>query len=239
MNIKLRAAVIDDEPLAREGIRGYLQKIDYIESVTVYSDPLKAVKKISEGGFEILFLDIKMPGINGLDFLRTLTNPPEVIIVTAYPSYAVEGFELDAAGYLVKPVRFDKFLKAVNKTRNVILLKKTARSAKQENKNEKFFFIKNNRSFFKINFDDILYIEAMQNYAAIHTEGKKHIAYGSMKNIYSSLPEGKFLRIQKSYIVSIGKIDSIEGNFINIGQNKIPIGRSKKEEIIKLITHRK
>lgn len=238
MQIRLRAAVIDDEPLAREGIKAYLQKIDYIESINTFSDPLKALKKISSGDFDILFLDIKMPGINGLDFLRTLEEPPEVIIITAYPSYAVLGFELDASGYLVKPVSFEKFLKAVNKVRKVISLKRAERAFREEH-NEKFFFIKNNRSFYKINYDDILYIEAMQNYAAIHTQGKKHITYGSMKNIYSSLPERKFLRIQKSFIVSIAKIDSIEGNIINIGKNKIPIGRSKKEEIIKLITRGK
>lgn len=239
MQIKFKAAVIDDEPLAREGIRGYLQKIDYIESVSVFSDPLKALKKISAGKFDILFLDIKMPDINGLDFLRTLSDPPEVIIITAYPGYAVEGFELDAAGYLVKPVSFEKFLKAVNKVRKVILLKRGGAVKSAESSKENFFFIKNNRSFYKINFDDILYIEAMQNYAAIHTAEKKHIAYGSMKNIFDTLPEGKFLRIQKSFIVSITKIDSIEGNYINIGKNKIPIGRSKKEEIVKLITRKK
>src|SRR5260221_1281428 len=99
MQIKLRAAVIDDEPLAREGIRGYLQKIDYIESISVFGDPLKALKKIYAGEFDILFLDIKMPGISGFDFLRTIAMPPEVIIITAYPNYAVEGFELDVSGY--------------------------------------------------------------------------------------------------------------------------------------------
>lgn len=235
MLIKLKAAVVDDEPFAREGIKDYLQKIDYIESVSVFSSPLKALKRIAAGEFDILFLDIKMPGINGIDFLRTLADPPEVIITTAYPSYAVEGFELDAAGYLVKPISFEKFLKAVNKVQKTILLKRS-QYIKTEKGGESFFFIKNNRSLYKINYDDILYIEAMQNYAAIYTESKKHIAYGSMKSIYNSLPKGKFLRIQKSYIVPVGKIDSIEGNFIYIGQNKIPMGRSKKEEILKLVT---
>jgi DNA-binding LytR/AlgR family response regulator len=239
MQIKIKAAVIDDEPLAREGIRDYLGKIDYVESVSVFSDPLKALKRIAAGEFNLLFLDIKMPEINGLDFLRTLEAPPLVIIVTAYPKYALEGFELDVSGYLVKPVSFEKFLKAVNKARSVLALKQAARAAVSGAANENYFFIKNNRSLEKINFSDILYIEAMQNYAAIHTAEKKHIAYGSMKSVYESLPEGRFIRIQKSFIVSISKIDSIEGNFIKIGQNRIPISRNKKEEIIKLITRGK
>jgi DNA-binding LytR/AlgR family response regulator len=235
MEIRIRAAVIDDEPIAREGIKSYLQKISYVENISVFSDPLKALKKISAGEIDVLFLDIKMPGINGLEFLKTLAAPPEVIIITAYPGYAVQGFELDVSGYLVKPVSFEKFLKAVNKAYKAISLK-SAELAIMKKEEKKFFFIKNNRNFFKINFDDILYIEAMQNYAAIYTEGKKHITYGSMKSIFSSLPERKFVRAQKSFIVSLSKIDSIEGNSVIIGKNKIPIGRSKKEEIVKLLT---
>ena len=238
MQNKLRAAVIDDEPLAREGIRGYLQKIEYVEGISVFTDPLKALKKITAGEFDILFLDIKMPGINGLDFLRTLADPPEVIIITAYPKYAVEGFELDAAGYLVKPVSFEKFLKAVNKVRRIISLKRAVSEQVPAESEKNFFFIKDGRRFRKINFDDILYIEAMQNYVAIHADGRKCVAYGSMQSIYNSLPAGRFIRIQKSFIVSIEKIDSIEGNFIIIGSIKIPISRSKKEEIINLITSR-
>lgn len=238
MQIKLRAAVIDDEPLAREGIRDYLQKIDYIECVSVFADPLKALKKITAGEFDILFLDIKMPGIGGLDFLRTLADAPEVIIITAYPKYAVEGFELDASGYLVKPVGFEKFLKAVNKARKTIALKRDAMAVRTESSGEKYFFIKNNRSLVKINFNNILYVEAMQNYAAVYTAEKKHIAYGSMKSIYDMLPEGRFLRIQKSFIVSIAKIDSIDGNFISIGEKRIPISRNRKDEIVRIITGR-
>ncbi len=237
MQIRLRTAVIDDEPIAREGLKTYLQKIDYIESISIFGDPLKALKKISAGEFDVLFLDIKMPGISGLDFLRTLKNPPLVIITTAFPEYALEGFELDVMDYLVKPVSFQKFLKAVNKVTDYLNL----RSSQNEKLRDslEYFFVKSNRKYEKINFNDILFIEALQNYVTIHTASGKIIVYMTLKSIYEALPKANFLKVHKSFIVSLQHIDSIDGNEISINGTHVKVSREHKKSVINKITKNK
>ena len=229
--------IIDDEPLAREGIKNYIKRFDFIELVASLSGPVKALKILTSQKIDLMFLDIQMPELNGLDFLKNINKPSAVIITTAYPDYALNGFELDVLDYLVKPISFDKFLKSVNKARDYIEIK-----AKAENINPKyedFFFIKTNNKYDKISYDNILFIEAMQNYIVIHTPQGKHIAYTTLKNTYDNLPKDCFIRVQKSFIVSISKIDSIIGNNIKIGEHLISISRENKSTVLKKILNNK
>jgi two-component system LytT family response regulator len=237
--MKIRAIVIDDEPLAREGMKNYIKQVDSLEFVSAFSNPLQALKKLDseKEKIDLIFLDIQMPKISGLDFLKTLTAPPVVIITTAYPDYALEGFELDVMDYLLKPVSFEKFLKSVNKAKDYIMLKR--RAYDRTSVSEDFFFIKCNNKFEKISYNDIDFIEAMQNYIIINAANKKYIVYMTLKSIYDNLPKDKFIKVQKSFIISVSKIDSIDGSVIKIGEKSISISRDNKNAILKQILNKK
>jgi two-component system, LytTR family, response regulator len=232
----LRCIIIDDEPIARKGLREYIQEVDFIQLEGEFDNPLKASEILVGGNINLIFLDIQMPRMTGLEFLKTLNAPVMVIFTTAYPQFAVEGFELNAVDYLVKPFSFDRFWKAV--------LKAKAQAASMAGQSSKsgtgeYFFIKTDNKLTKINYDDILFIEAMQNYVSIHTKEKKYITYLTFKSVEDHLPSAGFLKIHKSYIVSIAKIDSIEGNFVRIGTHELPISRSSKEEVLEKILQNK
>jgi DNA-binding LytR/AlgR family response regulator len=229
----IKCVIIDDEPLARKGLKEYIGEIDFLQLEGSFDSPLKAAKLIAEGQVQLIFLDIQMPKISGLDFLRTMANTIPVIFTTAYPQYALEGFELNALDYLVKPISFERFLKATLKAkeyyevRNKNLSENVAPGPKQQ-----FFFIKADNKLVRIFYDDILYVEALQNYVAICTKAKKYITYLTFKSIEEYLPPEDFIRTHKSYIVSASKIDNIEGNNIRIGDNHIPISRNNKDEVM-------
>jgi DNA-binding LytR/AlgR family response regulator len=230
----LRCIIIDDEPIARKGLREYIQQVEFLHLVGEFDNPLKASESLAEGGADLVFLDIQMPKMTGLDFLKSWVNPVMVIFTTAYPQFAVEGFELNAIDYLVKPFSFERFLKAVIKARTSM---GQSQSSKQDN--AEYFFIKTDNKLTKINYDEILYVEAMQNYVSVHTKEKKYITYLTFKSVEDHLPSNRFIKIHKSYIVSIGKIDSIEGNFVRIGSHDIPISRSSKDEVLEKILQNK
>lgn len=220
--------IIDDEPLARKGLREYIADVEFLQMTGEFDDPLKAMKLINEQNVQLIFLDIQMPRISGLDFFKSLQHAPPVIFTTAYPQYALDGFELNALDYLVKPVSFERFLKAVIKAREYY-------EVRQENvskNSDDFFFIKADNKFVKIQMDEILFIEALQNYVAIHTKSKKLVTYLTFKSIEEYLPADNFIKTHKSYIVSASKIDQIEGNGIHIGNHLIPISRTNREEVL-------
>ncbi len=227
MNIS--CIIIDDEPLARKGLKEYIADVDFLHCIGEFDNPLKAAGLISRGEVELLFLDIQMPKITGLDFFKTLANAPPVIFTTAYPQYALEGFEVNALDYLVKPVSFDRFLKAVLKAKEYYEIRETN---KKEAASADYFFIKADNKLVKILFDEVLYAEALQNYVIIHTAAKKHMTYLTFKLVEDYLPADKFLKVHKSYIVAASKIDTIEGNDIRIGQQHIPISRNQKDEVM-------
>jgi DNA-binding LytR/AlgR family response regulator len=234
--MSIKCIVIDDEPLARKGLKEYIADIDFLEIVGEFDSPLKAAELISKGDVQLLFLDIQMPRITGLDFFKSLQNPPPVIFTTAYPQYALEGFEVNALDYLVKPVSFSRFLAAALKAKEYYEVREnnTATEAGSD-----FFFIKADNKLVKIVFDEVLYVEALQNYVTIHTPSKKYMTYLTFKAVEDYLPGDKFLKVHKSYIVAASKIDSIEGNDIRIGQQHIPISRNQKEEVMdKLLKNR-
>ena len=227
----IRCIIIDDEPLARKGLKEYISDVDFLQLEGEFNEPLKAMKLITEEQVQLIFLDIQMPKISGLDFFRSLKQAPPVIFTTAFPQYALDGFELNALDYLVKPVSFERFLKAALKAKEYyeVRQKNLAEAGAQRND---YFFIKADNKLVKLFFDDILYAEALQNYVAIHTVSKKYITYLTFRSIEDYLPSDRFIKTHKSYIVSASRIDNIEGNDIRIGEHHIPISRSTREEVM-------
>ena len=229
----ISCVIIDDEPLARKGMREYISDVDFLHLAGEYDNPLKATEMISRGEAQLLFLDIQMPKITGLEFMKTLQKPIPVIFTTAFPQYALDGFDLNALDYLVKPISFDRFLKAALKAKEYY-------EVRQKNDADKtpvaevgdYFFIKADNKLVKVLFNDILFIEALQNYVVVHTQEKKLITYLTFKSVEEYLPSSQFIKVHKSFIVSATKIDSIEGNDIRIGQHYIPISRNLKDEVM-------
>jgi len=229
----INCIIIDDEPLARKGLREYISDVDFLTLAGEYDNALKATEMISRGEVQLLFLDIQMPKITGLDFMKTLHKPVPVIFTTAFPQYALDGFELNALDYLVKPVSFDRFLKAALRAKEYYEVRQKNETDKSTvNAAQEYFFIKADNKLVKISFSDILFIEALQNYVVVHTHDKKFITYLTFKSVEEYLPSLQFIKVHKSFIVSASKIDSIEGNDIRIGQHHIPISRNLKDEVM-------
>lgn len=230
--MKIRTILVEDEPLAREGLKSYIREIEFLDLVSTCENALEANDVIAKENPDLMFLDIQMPKITGLDFLKSLNKPPLVIFTTAYPNYALQGFELDVIDYLVKPYPFDRFLKAVNKARDIHQLK----NQKHPNENNKdHIFLKVDNALKRVNFEDILYVEGMENYVAVHTHEGRYITLMTMKNMEGSLPSADFLRVHKTYIISKPKVKGIVGNEIDMGVKKIPFSRSRRNEIIEAL----
>ena len=227
----INCIIIDDEPLARKGLKEYIADADFLNLIAEFDNPLKATELISKGEVQLLFLDIQMPKITGLDFFKSLQNPPPVIFTTAYPQYALEGFEVNALDYLVKPISFDRFLKAAMKAKEYYEVR-DKNTAESSSSTPDYFFIKADNKLVKLQYDEILYAEALQNYVVIHTREKKFITYLTFKSVEEYLPSSSFIKTHKSYIVAASKIDSIEGNEIRIAQHSIPISRNLKDEVM-------
>ena len=229
--MKINSVLIDDEPLARKGLKEYIADVDFLHLIGEFDSPLKAADLITSGEVQLLFLDIQMPKITGLDFIKTLQNPPPVIFTTAYPQYALDGFEMNALDYLVKPISFDRFLKATLRAKEFYEVREENLTGKPGPADD-YFFIKADNKLVKLMYDDILFAEALQNYVVIHTKDKKYITYLTFKSVEDYLPAGKFIKTHKSYIVSAAKIESIEGNIIRTGPHQVPISRNLKEEVM-------
>lgn len=229
--MKINCIIIDDEPLACKGLAEYVHDVDFMQLCGIYEDALKANAAMETNKIDLIFLDIQMPRITGLDFLKTLPHPPLVIFTTAYPQYALEGYELNVLDYLVKPISFPRFLKAVMKAKEQLELKHHEQPALHQ-ASEDYIFIKADNRLVKIFFKNILYVEALQNYVCIHTTDKKYITYLTFKSIEENLPHELFLKVHKSYIVQLAKVDAVDGNELQVGQFKIPISRNNKEEVM-------
>jgi DNA-binding LytR/AlgR family response regulator len=227
----IRCIIIDDEPLARKGLNEYIQDVDFLQLEAEFDTALKAGRRLSEGDVQLIFLDIQMPKISGLEFFKTLKDPPPVVFTTAYPQFALEGFELNALDYLVKPISFERFLKAALRVKDYYEIRSKNISEAHAAK-EDFFFIKADNKLVRIFYDEILFVEALQNYVAIHTKTKKYLTYLTFKSIEEYLPAEQFIKTHKSYIVSASKIDDIEGNNIRICDHHIPISRSSREDVM-------
>lgn len=226
----LNCIIIDDEPLARKGLREYIADVDFLNLAGEFESPVRATTLITSGEVQLLFLDIQMPKITGLEYFRTLQNAPPVIFTTAYPQYALEGFEVNALDYLVKPISFERFLKAAMKAKEYYEIREKNLAGNRQG--EQYFFIKADSKLVRINFDEILFAEAMQNYVTIHTTDRKYITYLTFKSVEDYLPADRFIKVHKSFIISAPKIDSIEGNDIRIGTHFIPVSRNLKDEVM-------
>jgi DNA-binding LytR/AlgR family response regulator len=234
MSMKIKTLVVEDEPLAREGLLAYLHAIDFVEVAGVCEDALQANVFLAAGPVDVMLLDIQMPKITGIEFLKSLKNPPLVILTTAYPNFALQGYELDVLDYLVKPFPLERLMKAMNKANEFIQLKnKPSASAGGQ-----FFFVKSDHRYEKINFDELLFVEGMENYVVIHTPSKKIMTLMRMKEVEEILPASAFIRIHKSYIVAVKAITSIEGNDLIVGSKHLPMSREKKSEIMELLLKR-
>ena len=226
----LKCIIVDDEPLAQEVLENYLQRIgSELHLVKKCSNALDAFQSLHDEKIDLLFLDIQMPVIDGLSFLKSLKNPPSVILTTAYPNHAIEGFELDVVDYLLKPISFERFLKAVNK---VIEQRKAIINGEGMTD---YMFVKVDSKLVKVNYADIVYIEGMKDYLKIFVKDRPLVVHQTMKKIEDLLPKNKFIRVHKSYIVSISAVNSIVGNFIEINGKEIPIGANYKDHLIKLV----
>lgn len=232
----IRCAIVDDEFLARQYLSDYVSKIPFLELVGDFNSPLKVIDLIKKGKIDLLFLDIQMPDITGLDFLRTLDKQPLVIFTTAYKEYALEGYEFNVTDYLLKPFSFERFLKAVNKVSEALENKTSYPETEQPSPKlyDDYLTIRADRKHYKINYDNLIYIEGQKAYVTFHTSNKKITALASLKELEEKLPEKKFIRIHKSYIVSIKHIDSLEGNLIEINKNQLPVGKSYRKAIEKV-----
>jgi DNA-binding LytR/AlgR family response regulator len=229
----INCIIIDDEPLARKGLSEYIADIDFLNLTGEFDNALKATEQLSSGKVQLLFLDIQMPKITGLDFFKTLHHPPPVIFTTAYPQFALDGFELNALDYLVKPISFERFLKAAIRAKEFYEVRQiNMEEPKQGGQAPDYFFIKAENKLVKIFFDEILFAEALQNYVVIHTKEKKHITYLTFKAVEEYLPATQFIKTHKSFIISVSKIENIDGNIIQTGNHQIPVSRNFKDEVM-------
>ena len=224
--MSLNCLAIDDEPLALDIIEDYVTKIPFLNLVGKVIDPVEATTILQKGNVDLIFLDIQMPGLTGLEFLNTLERKPAVIFTTAYDKYAVESYDFNTIDYLLKPISFDRFLKAANKANEVL-------SLGGDSTDNKFIFIKADYKIHKIATDAIAYVEGYKDYVRIYTPEKRYVTRESMKNMEGLLSKDQFLRIHRSYIISVDKFSAIEGNMIILGEEKLPIGKSYKEQVMK------
>lgn len=227
----INCIIIDDEPLARKGLMEYIREVDFIQLAGEFDSPLKAMAAITEVSQPLLFLDIQMPKITGLEFLRSLKQPLPVIFVTAYPQFAIEGFDLNALDYLVKPVSFERFLQGVLKAKEYYDLRQQNQSSGKGAEKDSFY-IKSDNKLVRIQFDEILFVEALQNYVVVHTRDRKFITYLTFRSVEEYLPEQFFIRTHKSYLVAADKVTSIEANDLLVGGHHIPISRNEKEAVM-------
>jgi DNA-binding LytR/AlgR family response regulator len=231
--MKLKCVLVDDEPVARRLLREYIDDISFLEIIGEADHPLKAQDILDHEPVDLIFLDINMPKLTGIEFLRTSSSLPMVIMTTAYAEHALDGFTLDVLDYLVKPFSFSRFLKACNKAKEYHQLKKQAEKNAKADQN--YFFVKYNGRIEKVLYDDLLYVEAALNYVILHTRNNKMIVYLTIKGIIESLPVEFFIKVHKSFIVNIHKISSIEGNIIHIGNAEIPISQNYQDEVMRMI----
>lgn len=239
----IKAIIVDDEPLALEIIETYIQQIPDIQLVKKCENAFEANEALKSNAIDLMFLDIQMPQLSGIDFLKTLSNPPCVIFTTAYPDYAVEGFELNAVDYLLKPISLERFLKAVNKVSEKLSAKRLEHDSVQNDVADDFFFVKADKKLVKINFDEILYIEGLKDYVIIRQESGRVITLQTMKSLEERLPMQKFKRVHRSFIVNIKKITAILGNMVELMEagklKQLPIGKNYRDELLELINENK
>lgn len=234
--MKIKCVIIDDEPIAREIIRDYISKLNELEIIAEFKNPIEAISFLNESKTDLLFLDINMPEISGINFARSLSNPPAIIFTTAYREYAADGFELQAIDYLVKPIPFDRFLKAVN--HYFKLQSKPVEIIAAENRDrpeEEFILLKDSKKTHKVLLTDIKYIESDGDYIRFYLNSRKIMVRGSLSSMEVTLPPTLFLRIHNSYMINLKKVNAITLYSVEIDGTELPISRSQKEKVLKIL----
>lgn len=237
---ELSCLIVDDEELARTLLENYISRLPYLKLAGKCSNPIEALQLLQHQSVDLIFLDIQMPEMIGTDFLKSLSHKPMVVFTTAYAEYALEGYELNVVDYLLKPFPFERFLKAVNKASDLSKLKNKGESAsiissEDSAKEKNYILVKSEHKVHRISYNDIQYIQSMREYVAYFTPKGRILSLGSLKKLEVDLPQSQFLRIHKSYIISKAKASILEGNMVHIGKEKIPIGASYREEVLKLL----
>jgi len=236
--MKIKCLIIDDEELAIDILENYVSKIENLELVGKCKNAIEAFNLLQKIKIDLLFLDIQMPMLSGIEFLKNITNPPKVIFTTAFSNYAVEGFDLNAVDYLLKPISFDRFLKAINKLQNNVPTINNQVLESESNYNDAFIYLKEDKIMQKIVLQEILFVESLKNYVKIKTEHKDIITYKSISSMEEKLPSNKFIRVHRSYIVAIDKIEAFSSSEVKIGKIEIPIGRNYKSEVLKKLSEK-
>jgi len=233
--MKIKCIIIDDEPLAVQIVEDHLKNFENIEIVSTFNNPLKAFSILQQERIDVIFLDINMPQMSGFDFIETLSYKPFIVVTTAYREYAVKSFELDILDYLVKPIPFNRFLKTVNKIYQQVYLNSSGLDPAIYH--EPHIFLKVDKKLVKVNFNDIFYVESLKDYIKVITKLGDYVVHKSLTAITEELPQSSFMRIHRSFTISINKISAIEGNTIEIANKKIPIGRNYSKQTKERILH--
>jgi len=229
----INCLVIDDEPIAREGIMEYIRQISYLSAVAECKSASEAAGLLQKNKIDLIFTDIQMPQLSGIEFVKALANPPLIIFTTAFSEYAMEGFELDVIDYLLKPISFSRFLKSVEKALSYL----NTKNREVEMIND-FFFIKCNGKIEKLLMNDVIYVEAMANYVIIHTKQKKYVTYLTFSGIEEQLPANLFVRIHKSYLVAVSAIQTIDGNEVITTLMRLPMSKNYRNDVMSKIESR-
>jgi DNA-binding LytR/AlgR family response regulator len=236
---KIRCLIVDDEELARNLLQNFIERLPHLEVAGQCKDPLEAMAMLQNNKIDLVFLDIQMPGLTGVEFLRSMKITPLVIFTTAYPEYALEGYSLDVVDYLLKPFSFERFVQAVNKATARLQAKHPveapAANAPVQEPAKDYILVKADYKLHRIKLDDIQYIESMREYVAYHTPNGRLLSLQSLKSLEEELPADRFIRIHKSYIVPIDKIEALEGNMVHIGKAKLPVGASYREGLMERV----
>jgi len=239
----IRCLAVDDEAYASEIIAAFVRKTPFLELVGTTTNAFEALNMIQEGKVDLVFLDIQMPELTGIQFLKILGNKCKVILTTAYPEYALDGFDLDVVDYLLKPISYERFYKAALKVQEMlkppVFVQPEAITVPAASND--FIFIKGDtkNKFIKVNYTDILYIEGLKNYVSVYTETQRIITYQALRELETQLPQPPFYRVHKSYIISIEKIKMIDGNAVFIHDQSIPVGDTYKEEFFRMIREKR
>ncbi|MFT6810699.1 MAG: DNA-binding LytR/AlgR family response regulator [Saprospiraceae bacterium] len=234
----LNCQIIDDEELAITLLENYIGRLPNLKLIGAYSNPIEALQLLQNQSIDLIFLDIQMPEINGTDFLKTLAQKPMVVFTTAYSEHAIEGCELNIVDYLLKPFSFERFVQAINKASTLAQLRTQSKagnplSTDPPMEDKKYILVKSEHKVHRIRYDDINYIQSMREYVAYYTPSGRILSLSSLKKLETDLPENKFIRIHKSFIISKSKVSTLEGNMVHINKEKIPIGASYREEVLK------
>src|SRR5688572_19518971 len=234
--MSLKCIIVDDEPLAIEIMESYVAKVEQLQLVSTFRNAVSAFTFLQEHPVDLIFLDIQMPKLSGIDFLKTLKNPPKVIFTTAFRDYAIDGFDLEVIDYLLKPIPFERFLKAVAKVMHQqSTTLPTPQAKKQEPTPDDYVYFKVDKKMIKAKMGAVLYVESIKDYVKVRTDEKEIITQQKISYLEESLPSQQFLRIHRSFIVNIDKIDAYSATDVEIGKHSIPIGRNYKNDVMKVL----